>query len=96
MTTSPDDHAGLPAAPRMTTEEVIARLTTRFSPLRCVPELRDNGERLDFRIFDGDESLMRAEGTFTDHLQTPKGFSDITGTARQMLQSRGYQLDSDE
>ncbi len=98
MTTSPDDNnnADLAAATYMTPDEVLARLRTGFAPLRCVPELRDQGKYLDFRIFDQDQSLMRVEGTLTLHLCSPRGFRDITGTARQMLESHGYRLDSAE
>ncbi len=86
--TAMDDH--------LTQEQVLDKLHTCFSPLRCEVELLDGGERLDFCIYDGEERLMRAEGTPTVHLCSPRGFRDITGTARQMLTTRGYQLDPTE
>ncbi len=77
----------------LTPDQMLDKLRSCFAPLRCEADLLEDGARVDFRIFDGEERLMRAEGTPTIHLCNPQGFQDITGTARQMLASRGYRLD---
>ncbi|WP_313203068.1 DUF1652 domain-containing protein [Pseudomonas sp.] len=75
-------------------EEAVKTLEKSFAPLRCVAEVWDYGERIRFRIFDGDdEPLLTVEEIVRKRFSQPAELQAVISTARARLRELGNVLD---
>ena len=75
-------------------EEAVRTLEKSFTPLRCVAEVWDYGERIRFRVFDAeDEPLLTVEELGRKHFSKPAELQAVISIARARLTELGNVLD---
>lgn len=83
-----------PLKTRIDIETSLSVITTAFLPLRCVTEEWDAGERIRFRVFDGDEPVLRVDELVKALFSDPSRLKGVLGQARSTLISRGIALNA--
>lgn len=76
----------------LTIEQAAAVIGDAFAPLRCVAEPWDYNSKVRFRVFDGDEPLLRQEDLTRTMVANPRRLEGAILHAREILMSRGYEL----
>ena len=76
-------------------EQVLSIIKVAFAPLKCSVESSDNGNKVNFRVFDSEGApLLNIEDVLMQRLQNTEGIMSIIGQSRNRLIKRGYKLDS--
>lgn len=79
----------------MRTNEDIAQIVQgAFRPLRCVPEIRDGGQKLKFRVYDPDGKPIPPDQTLILRLvRNDQNLETVVENSRDLVKSRGFKLD---
>jgi hypothetical protein len=74
-------------------ERASSIFAAAFAPLYCVAEPWDNGNRVRFRVFDGNELLLSADNMLKRQVTNSSRLEAAIAYARLRLEARGYALD---
>ena len=78
--------------PRLGIQDAVRIARGAFAPLRCEIEVRRYGEGFSFRIFDGEQPVLRHELVPDTLAADPRELESILEYARRRLRERGYGL----
>jgi len=74
-------------------DDVLSIIGGAFAPLECSAESKDNGNRVNFRVFDDDGApLLNVKDILMQRIQTIEGMKSIIWKSRNSLIERGYNL----
>lgn len=78
----------------LTNDEIVARVRSAFSPLRCAAEIRDHNAKLRFRVFDDkDNGIFRMPAIMLNEIRDEKQLEQVLQGVRSRLLGKGFALD---
>ena len=75
-------------------DEIKAIVVAAFKPLRCVAEVCDYGQKLQFKVFDEkDMGILEEKNLVLRNLSDKAQLRGVLSDARQRLLVKGYRFD---
>ena len=75
-------------------DEIKEEIESAFSPLRCVAEIWDYGQKLRFKVFDGsDEGVIEMPSIGIGDISDESDLRRLLESARERVEQKGNKLD---
>lgn len=76
-------------------QTILQRLEMAFSPLRCIVEISDYGDRLHFKVFGSKgEAIVGMPEVLTRTIREPASLEHLIHEVKERIVAKGYRLES--